>query len=109
LALEPFAGLNTIKQADFVRWRELSLTYNVPSRFVERFGGRQLSFTLSGRNLALWTKYDGVDPELNAIGRGGGSEGNPSASQLSNNFLDGVEAFGFPIPRRFSFQVRLGF
>jgi outer membrane receptor protein involved in Fe transport len=103
LALDPFAGLNTIKQADFVRWRELSLTYSVPSRFVEKFGGRRLSFTLAGRNLALWTKYDGVDPELNAVGRGGG------ANALENNFLDGVEAFGFPIPRRFSFQVRLGF
>ena len=103
LALSPFSGLNTIKQADFIRWRELSLTYNVPSEFVERFGGRRLSFTLTGRNLALWTKYDGVDPELNAVGRGGGD------SQLDNNFLDGVEAFGFPIPRRFGFQVRLGF
>jgi hypothetical protein len=103
LALSPFSGLNTIKQADFIRWRELSLTYNVPSQFVERFGGRRLSFTLTGRNLALWTKYDGVDPELNAVGRGGGG------SQLDNNFLDGVEAFGFPIPRRFGFQVRLGF
>jgi TonB-linked SusC/RagA family outer membrane protein len=109
LALEPFAGLNTIKQADFVRWRELSLTYNVPTQFVERFGGRRLSFTISGRNLALWTKYDGVDPELNAVGRGGGNESSQSLSQLSNNFLDGVEAFGFPIPRRIGFQVRLGF
>jgi TonB-linked SusC/RagA family outer membrane protein len=103
LALAPFAGLNTIKKADYLRWRELSLTYSVPSEFVERFGARRLSFTLAGRNLALLTKYDGVDPELNAIGRGGGANG------LEENFLDGVEAFGFPIPRRYSFSLRLGF
>lgn len=103
LALAPFAGLNTIKQADFIRWRELSLTYTVPTELVERFGGRRLSFTFAGRNLALWTKYDGVDPELNAIGRGGGGD------QLAENFLDGVEAFGFPIPRRYTFSLRLGF
>jgi len=103
LALAPFSGLNTIKKADYLRWRELSLTYNVPTQFVERFGGRRLSLTLSGRNLALFTKYDGVDPELNAIGRGGGDD------QLAENFLDGVEAFGFPIPRRVAFSLRLGF
>lgn len=102
LALAPFSGLNTIKQADFLRWRELSLTYNVPDSFAERFHFRNLSFTLAGRNLALWTKYDGVDPELNAVGRGSGSD-------LDQNYLTGVEAFGFPIPRRIEFRMRLGF
>jgi hypothetical protein len=102
LALAPFSGLNTIKQADFVRWRELSLTYNVPKSFTGRFNLRNLSFTVAGRNLALFTKYDGVDPELNAVGRGSGS-------QLDQNFLSGVEAFGFPIPRRIEFRMRLGF
>ena len=103
LALAPFSGLNTIKKADYLRWRELSLTYNVPTQLVESFGARRLSFTLSGRNLALFTKYDGVDPELNAVGRGGGD------TQLEENFLSGVEAFGFPLPRRVSFSLRLGF
>ena len=102
LALSPFSGLNTVKKADFLRWRELSLTYNVPRSFAQRVRLRNLSFTVAGRNLALWTKYDGVDPELNAIGRGGGND-------LDDNFLDGVEAFGFAIPRRFIFTMRMGF
>lgn len=103
LALQPFSGLNTLKSADFMRWRELSLTYNLPRTYVQRLGVRDLSFTVSGRNLALFTKYDGVDPELNAIGRGASTE------QLDNNFLDGVEAFGFAVPRRFVFTMRMGF
>lgn len=102
LALAPFSGLNTIKKADFLRWRELSLTYTVPQSLVGNYGVRNLSFTVAGRNLALFTKYDGVDPELNAVGRGSGS-------QLDQNFLDGVEAFGFPIPRRIEFRMRLRF
>ncbi len=102
LALSPFSGLNTIKAADFIRWRELSLTYNVPRSLAQRVRLRNLALTVSGRNLALSTKYDGVDPELNAIGRGGGSD-------LDDNFLDGVEAFGFAIPRRFIFTMRMGF
>ena len=64
-----------------------------------RVGLRELSFTVAGRNLFLWTKYDGVDPELNAVGRGSGD-------QLDQNYLDGVEAFGIPIPRRLQFTVR---
>ena len=102
LALSPFSGLNTIKEADFLRWRELSLTYSVPRSYAQRLRLRNLSFTVAGRNLALWTKYDGVDPELNAVGRGAGSS-------LSQNFLDGVEAFGFAVPRRVLFTMRMGF
>ncbi len=102
LALAPFSGLNTIKPADFVRWRELSLTYDVPREHVQGLGLRNLSFTIAARNLALWTKYDGVDPEMNAVGRGSGS-------LLSQNFLDSVEAFGFALPRTLYFTVRFGF
>ena len=50
----------------------------------------------------LWTRYDGVDPELNAVGRGAGT-------LLDQNFLDSVEAFGLPIPRRFQIATRIGF
>ena len=102
LALAPFSGLNTIEKADFIRWRELSITYRAPRAFAQSVGLRNMSFTLAGRNLHIWTKYGGVDPELNAIGRGGGND-------LDDNFLDGVEAFGFATPRRISFTLRFGF
>lgn len=105
LALSPFSGLNTIEKADFLRWRELSLTYRVPAQFLEPYRLRSMSLTLTGRNLAIFTGYGGVDPELNAVGRGGGDGDD---AQLDNNFLDGVEAFGFPIPRRFGFKLQVG-
>jgi len=103
LALDPFSGLNTIERADFLRFRELRLTYKLPSDLVQSFGARQLSVTAAGRNLMLFTPYSGVDPELNAVGRGGG------ATSLENNFLKGVEAFGFPIAREYSLKLRLRF
>jgi TonB-dependent starch-binding outer membrane protein SusC len=100
--LDPFPGLNAIQRADFLRLREVSLTYNVPSDLLNRFNLRRLSFTLSGRNLALWTKYPGVDPEVNAIGRSG------SGDQLENNYLLGTDAWNMPLPRRFLFTLNLG-
>ncbi|MGQ0766602.1 MAG: SusC/RagA family TonB-linked outer membrane protein [Gemmatimonadota bacterium] len=101
-ALSPYDGLNQGEDGSFVRLRELSLTYTAPASLAARVGAKDLAMTLSGRNLFLWTKYPGTDPEVNAIGRteGGGRDA---------TFLDAVDAFGWPIARRFAFQVRLGF
>ncbi len=107
-ALAPYSGLNAIEPADFVRWRELSISYDIPRTFAARFGLRNATLTLAGRNIALWTKYTGIDPELNAIGREGSSGPLPGVN-INDNFLDGVEAFGFPIPRQFVFSLRVGF
>ncbi len=66
-----FYGLETgyFEDAGFVKLRELSLTYTPPVGWASRIGANSLSFTLTGRNLATWTKYTGVDPELNDAGQ----------------------------------------
>jgi TonB-linked SusC/RagA family outer membrane protein len=102
-ALSPYDGLNQNKNGDFVRWRELSVTYNAPLSMANRIGARDLSLTLSGRNLMLFTKYKGIDPEVNAIGPGANQGG------VDTNFLDSVDAFNWPIPRRFQISARLSF
>jgi len=110
VGLSPYDGLNEIHKADWVRLRELSLTYNVPQNLASRIGARTMSVTTSGRNLALWTKYPGPDPEENAHGRGGGAEANTgSTGTLNENVGEGTAAFGFPVPRRFTFAINLGF
>jgi outer membrane receptor protein involved in Fe transport len=54
-----------MEPGDFIRFRELSLTFNAPERWASRYiRGRSLSLTGAVRNLGvLWTKYTGVDPE----------------------------------------------
>jgi len=103
--LSPYDGLNAVEKADFIRWRELSLTYDIPQGIFSRFGVNNASITVAGRNLALISGYSGLDPEVNAIGRGGVSTGAP----IDPNFLIGTEAFGLPIPRQFLFTLRTGF
>jgi TonB-linked SusC/RagA family outer membrane protein len=51
------------EKADFTRLREVSLTWSAPERWATTLHGRSLSATLAGRNLALWSKYSGMDPE----------------------------------------------
>jgi hypothetical protein len=53
-----------IGDGDFIRFRELNLSFNAPQRWALALRGRSLTATVAARNLGiLWTKYDGVDPE----------------------------------------------
>jgi TonB-dependent starch-binding outer membrane protein SusC len=53
-----------MQPGDFVRLRELSATYTLPNSVAARMRAQSASFTLSGSNLALWTDYEGYDPEV---------------------------------------------
>lgn len=49
--------------ADAVRWRELSVTYELPGAVARAMRASRVSLTAAGRNLMRWTKYSGIDPE----------------------------------------------
>jgi hypothetical protein len=53
-----------IEKADFVKLREVAITLLAPSEWARRAHTRELSLTLSGRNLHTWTRYSGFDPEV---------------------------------------------
>jgi hypothetical protein len=64
--LQSLQTLSHISKADYVKFRELSLTYSLPTKWtrVGPFAG-QWAVTVSGRNLKVWTKYKGSgDPEV---------------------------------------------
>lgn len=56
-----------IQPADFVKLRDVSLSYDVPVRLLYGVAERA-TVTLAGHNLKTWTKYGGADPELNNRG-----------------------------------------
>jgi hypothetical protein len=60
------------EDGDFLRFRELALTFNVPESWAARyFRGRSAVATLAARNLGiLWTKYTGVDAEATGTATG---------------------------------------
>ncbi len=50
--------------ASFIKLREVSLSYALPSSFVKKIGLQNASFSIYSRNIMLWTKAKiGVDPE----------------------------------------------
>lgn len=98
--LEP--GLSEFENGNFLRFNELSLTYNATPDLARRFGASSLAVTLSGRNLALWTNYSGSDPEISYAGR------QPGGS-VESNFNDSNDSFGMPVPRRYGLRINLGY
>ena len=57
-----------IQDASFTKLREVSISVGVPERYVSRFGFGGATLTFAGRNLKTWTKYKGIDPEINENG-----------------------------------------
>jgi TonB-linked SusC/RagA family outer membrane protein len=60
-----------VENTGFVKLRELTLGYEVPSNLTSSlFKGNthKVRLELSGRNLKTWTKYTGLDPEVSNFG-----------------------------------------
>ena len=59
-----------IQDGSFVKVREISLAYRLPSGLTQYLGGRTRSarLELSGRNLLTFTPYRGLDPEVSNFG-----------------------------------------
>ena len=55
-----------IQDASFTKLREVTLSLTLPQRLAARARASSATLTFAGRNLHTWTKYTGLDPELNA-------------------------------------------
>ena len=58
-----------IEDGSWTRLREISLTYAINSEWLKRqigISGARLSVT--GRNILLWTEFEGNDPDTNLQG-----------------------------------------
>jgi Outer membrane receptor for ferrienterochelin and colicins len=67
------------EDASFTRWRELAVTVAMPDGVARRLRAQSANLTVTGRNLRLFTRFRGVDPESNdAAGLSEGYGGNPT-------------------------------
>ncbi|HEX7117662.1 MAG TPA: SusC/RagA family TonB-linked outer membrane protein [Longimicrobiales bacterium] len=91
-SIEPY-----IEDATFVKLREVSLLFDVPEDITDAIGLglRNLRLGLTGRNLFMWTRYSGLDPEVANFG-----------STAVRNPLDITP---YPPSRNFYFNISVGF
>ena len=83
-----------IQQADFVKLRDLSLSYDLPKSLIGRFAERA-TITAAGHNLKIWTKYGGADPEINFNG---------GESTFNRN-----DSWTVPMTKRYSLSLGVNF
>ena len=55
------------ESADFTRIKDVSLGYDLPSNLVSGLGLNKLKIYFTGRNLATFTNWRGLDPELTGM------------------------------------------
>lgn len=103
VSLSPFDGLNEIEKADYLRWANLSIAYQLPSTLVEQIGINNATFILSGNNIALWSKYGGVDPLATGEASTGGG------ATLQENFGGGMDTYGTPLLRTYAITFKFDF
>jgi len=82
-----------IQKADFVKLRDLTLSYDLPVTMVKRYVDHA-TLSVSGHNLKIWTKYGGADPEVNFNG----------TSTFNRN-----DSWTVPMTRRYSASLSVGF
>ena len=83
-----------LEKGDFVKLRDVSLTYSLPGLWAARMHADAASLTLAGHNLALWSGYSGIDPEVNGYG---------------NRSFVRADVYAVPMIRRVSLSVNLSF
>lgn len=95
-----YNGLNAsdyfVENGSYLKLRELSVGYNVPTKFLPKVGlGRAqgLKLALIGRNLYTWTKYSGFDPDVTS----------------GSDFNYRIDGFKYPAFRTITGQVEVQF
>ena len=87
-----FTGM--FENGAFTRWREASVSYEMPTTWANAMRAERWSIILTGRNLGVKTKYTGVDPE---------------AAQSNSDTRGGEEYFSTPPLRYFTLRMNFSF
>ncbi|WP_053404484.1 TonB-dependent receptor [Persicobacter sp. CCB-QB2] len=59
-----FGSSNNVFRGDFIRLKNVTLAYNFNAKQLERIGLKNLRIYAQAKNPAIWTEYEGYDPEF---------------------------------------------
>jgi TonB-linked SusC/RagA family outer membrane protein len=90
-----FAISENVEKGDFLRIRNLTLGYRLPSNVLNRANIASLRVYANANNAFLFTDYTGTDPEVSTNG--------------NSNATPGVDRNSVPMARSFTVGINLGF
>ncbi|WP_232373252.1 SusC/RagA family TonB-linked outer membrane protein [Pinibacter aurantiacus] len=79
---------------DFIKFRELSLDYTINPSITKRIGVQRVTVGVYGRDLFIWSKWPGFDPEFGTLN--------------GSDILQGFEIGQFPSTRSFGANIIVG-
>lgn len=83
-----------VEDGSYARLKNLTLSYLMDKRLIERIGARSARIYVSGANLFTITNYSGMDPEVNYRG--------------DSNLLRATDFFTYPQARTYTIGINLG-
>lgn len=89
-----------VEDADFLKIRNISLGYNVPTALAGKIGASHLRLYANAINWFTFSNYSGYDPEVNS--RHGGNS-------FQQNVQRGVDNGGYPSVKQIVFGVNVTF
>lgn len=81
--------------ASYVKFRELSISYNFSKKMTKAAQLQNMSISLVGNNLALWTKVPDIDPDTQSINGG--------------TLLPGFEVLQLPSSKSYGVKLNVSF
>ena len=85
-----------VEDASFLRLKNLTIGYTLPKEWVKKIGLKNLRAYFTATNLLTFTKYTGLDPEVNT--NRSGSYGFPTP---------GIDRGAYPIAKTFTFGLNV--
>ncbi|MEH6406725.1 MAG: TonB-dependent receptor [Leeuwenhoekiella sp.] len=84
-----------LEDGSYLRIQNISLGYNFPREFVERFGLLNFKIYTNLQNVYTFTKYSGFDPEIGSINQ--------------DALLSGIDNGRYPSPRIYTLGINVNF
>jgi TonB-linked SusC/RagA family outer membrane protein len=86
-----------LEDGSFIRLKNVSLGYTLPAGLLSGAGVTSLRVYVGAQNLLTFTRYTGLDPELN------------SGADDGFALVQGIELYAMPQPRTITFGINLTF
>ncbi|OIN56941.1 SusC/RagA family protein [Arsenicibacter rosenii] len=87
-----------LEDGSYFRFKNIQLTYRIPVALLSKLGLSQASVYVQGQNLATFTKYSGMDPEVNLRSYSAG-----------NDRQIGVDGGMYPVAKTYLVGLNLSF
>ena len=90
-----FNAEGAVYSTNFIKLREARLDYTIPVKFTSKIGVQRATIGVYGRDLFIWTRWPGFDPEFGTLN--------------GSDITQGFEVGQFPSTRTLGVNLTVGF